>query len=182
MHAEGERRWQATNEVVWFEDDTQYLLYMEIFGLTTFLLSVTKEKRNGKKNFFFFSNDSSSSSPSSVCGALAHTNDYSKRVEKLLTEEKRENEKNTTEKFPSAVVDVDETKMKWQKLSMCWWERKVLIIYGLNQSQWILIKDDKTISSDFPISLILAHARRRVGFPFELGCWCWWKYLYSSWA
>lgn len=41
----------------------------------------------------------------------------------------------------------------------------ILIIYILNQSQWILVKDDKTISSDFPVPLVLGPAQR-LRFPF----------------
>lgn len=41
----------------------------------------------------------------------------------------------------------------------------ILIIYILNQSQWIFIKDDKTISNSFPIPLVFDHAHF-FGFPF----------------
>lgn len=41
-----------------------------------------------------------------------------------------------------------------------------LIIYILNQSQWIFIKNNKTISNRFPIPLIPAHAQSD-GFPIS---------------
>ena len=68
----------------------------------------------------------------------------------------------------SKSVCVKEHEMKWREAVNVWvW---ILIIYILNQSQWIFIKDDKTISNSFPIPHILGHAQS-INFPFPTaGC------------